>query len=175
MAETVLIDVLAPGLDVVFCGTAAGHESAAKKMYYANRTNLFWPTLHDVGLTPRRFEPAEFQTLLDLKIGLTDIAKFDKGNDKDLKPGSLGDKALQDLRARILKYQPRILAFTSLTGGRAFLRDPERGPGPQPERVGATKIWLLPSTSFHGRKWWDVGIWHDLVKEIRAFEGVVDA
>ncbi len=55
----ILPDVLAPGLDIVFCGTGAGAWSARVGAYYGKPGNKFWPTLHAVGLTPRRREPAE--------------------------------------------------------------------------------------------------------------------
>jgi len=37
-----LKDLLAPGLKIVFCGTAAGEVSAARGEYYAGRRNKFW-------------------------------------------------------------------------------------------------------------------------------------
>jgi len=49
-----LPDLLRPNLDVVFVGTAAGRYSAALGAYYARPSNLFWPTLHKVGLTSLR-------------------------------------------------------------------------------------------------------------------------
>ncbi len=66
--------------------------------------------------------------------------------DKDLPAGSLGRAACAALHANILKHQPGILAFTSLTAGRRYLRR-EAGFGEQPETIGATSIWLLPSPS----------------------------
>ncbi len=54
----VLPDLLAPGLDIVFCGTGAGAWSARVGAYYAKPGNKFWPTLYAVGLTPRRLQPA---------------------------------------------------------------------------------------------------------------------
>ena len=50
----ILPDVLESGLDLVLCGTAAGRKSAEMLAYYAKPGNRFWPTLHAVGLTPRR-------------------------------------------------------------------------------------------------------------------------
>ena len=47
-------DLLAPGLDLVFCGTAPSPASFKARAYYANPGNAFWPTLHAVGLTPER-------------------------------------------------------------------------------------------------------------------------
>jgi hypothetical protein len=69
----VLPDVLGPGLRVVFCGTAVGSASAKRGAYYAGPGNKFWPTLHAIGLTPRRLMPEEFRSVLDYGIGLTDL------------------------------------------------------------------------------------------------------
>ena len=77
----ILPDLLAPGLDIVFCGTAVGAESARRRAYYAGPGNAFWPTLAQVGLTPRRLKPEEYPLLLTFGIGLTDLAKHVSGND----------------------------------------------------------------------------------------------
>lgn len=173
MPKTILVDVLQPGLDVVFCGTAPGHASAAARAYYAHKTNLFWPTLHAIGLTPHVFAPHEFPKLTDLKIGLTDIAKYDQGSDDELQPGSLGQPAAAALRRRILKCQPRFLAFTSKTGGEAVMGK-GRHYGLQPDMIGATKVWILPSTSFRARRSWNVAFWHDLAAEIGVKNANID-
>src|SRR5208283_2642408 len=107
----VLPDLLRPGLKIVFCGTAPGTTSALRGHYYAHPQNKFWPTLHAIGLTPRRFDPSEFQLLLDWGVGLTDLAKNAYGMDKELPPGSLGLRARETLRQNILRHQPAILAF----------------------------------------------------------------
>jgi TDG/mug DNA glycosylase family protein len=159
----VLPDLLVSGLKLVFCGTAPGTVSAARGHYYAHPHNKFWPTLHAVGLTPRRLEPAEFRTLLTFRIGLTDIAKTTFGMDKQLPRRSLGVAACADLRARIENHQPRILAFTSLAAGRSFLRR-QAGFGEQPERIGETHLWLLPSPSPAAQWNWDEGWWRKLAK-----------
>ncbi len=142
----VLPDLLRPGLKIVFCGTAPGTMSARRGEYYAHPQNKFWPTLHAIGLTARRLKPAEYPLLLDCGVGLTDLAKHVYGMDKELPPGSLGAAARERLRARMLEHQPGVLAFTSLTGGRRFLRR-AAGFGEQAETIGATRIWLLPSPS----------------------------
>ncbi len=48
---SVLPDLLAPDLDIVFCGTAVGTASARRGAYYAGPGNAFWPTLFKVGLS----------------------------------------------------------------------------------------------------------------------------
>ncbi len=47
-----LEDLLAPGLALVVCGSAAGRRSAQLGHYYAGPGNKFWRTLARVGLTP---------------------------------------------------------------------------------------------------------------------------
>jgi double-stranded uracil-DNA glycosylase len=167
--EPVLPDLLAPDLDVVFCGTAPGTISAQRKQYYAHPQNKFWRVLHDVGLTPRRLDPSEYETLLSYRIGLTDIAKQAWGMDNQLPRGSLGRAAIDALRARIEKYQPRILAFTSLAGGRKFA-GAAAGLGRQSETIGKTQIWILPSPSPAAHWNWPKNekIWRALAAEIRA-------
>ncbi|MDQ3726180.1 MAG: mismatch-specific DNA-glycosylase, partial [Actinomycetota bacterium] len=84
----VLPDVLVPGLKVVFCGNAAGKVSARKGAYYAGPGNLFWPTLHEVGLTPIRLRPEEFRRMPEFGLGLTDACKARFGSDAEV--GSAG-------------------------------------------------------------------------------------
>jgi TDG/mug DNA glycosylase family protein len=142
----VLEDLLRPGLHIVFCGTAPGRVSAEKRAYYAHPQNKFWRILHETGLTPRRLRPEEYGELLSYDIGLTDIAKHAFGMDNQLPSGSLGRTAATALRERIGACAPRILAFTSLTGGSSFLRRAVK-PGAQAETIGPTQIWVLPSPS----------------------------
>ncbi len=160
----VLPDILKPDLDVVFCGTAAGDRSAAVGAYYAGPGNRFWRTLHEIGLTERQLQPAEYRRLLEYGIGLTDIAKEAVGTDDNV-PRSAFDVA--GLQARILKYRPRILAFNGLNAARGFLGR-HVAAGLQPEHIGSTAIFVLPSTSGAARRYWKVAAWHDLAASVRA-------
>jgi TDG/mug DNA glycosylase family protein len=154
----VLPERLKPGLKLVFCGTAAGRLSALTGTYYANPQNKFWRTLFAVGLTPRLFAPGEYPLLWDLGIGLTDIAKFASGMDHQLPRHSLGPKAAKALRARIAMIAPAHLAFTSLNAGR----------GEQPEKIGATRVWILTSPSPLADNHWDIAPWAALARAVRT-------
>lgn len=150
----VLPDLLRPGLRIVFCGTAAGTVSAARGAYYAHPQNGFWPALFAVGLTPRLLRPEEFGELPQWGLGLTDIAKNVSGMDQELPPGALGRQACAELKAKIKAAEPGLLAFTSLNAGRRYLGR-AAGFGEQPDRIGETRIWLLPSPSPSARWNWD--------------------
>ena len=160
-SSIVLQDLLRPGLDVVFCGTAPGRVSAERRAYYAHPQNKFWRVLHEAGLTPRKLRPEEYPELLTYDIGLTDIAKHTFGMDSQLPSGSLGRAAAEALRDRIAACAPRILAFTSLKGGSSFLRRPVRT-GAQEETIGPTRLWVLPSPSPAANWTWNPQPWFDL-------------
>jgi len=144
--DPVLPDLVRPGLRIVFCGTAAGTVSAARGAYYAHPQNRFWSALCAAGLTPRLLKPEEFEQLPQWGIGLTDIAKRASGMDRELPPGALGREACAALKVKIEAAGPKLLAFTSLTAGRRYLGR-AAGFGEQPDRIGRTRVWLLPSPS----------------------------
>lgn len=162
----ILPDRLKPGLKLVFCGTAAGRQSALLQAYYAHGQNKFWRALHEVGLTPRLFQPHDYEKLWELGIGLTDIAKHSYGMDHQLPRDALGPKAVAALKARIRKAQPRILAFTSLHGGRKVM-GAAAAAGEQAERLGETRVFILPSPSPLAANHWDIGPWRALAKAVK--------
>jgi TDG/mug DNA glycosylase family protein len=164
MPDPILPDLLRPGLDLVFCGTAAGRRSAEQAAYYAHPGNLFWRALHAVALTPRLFAPAEYPQLPALGIGLTDLAKHHVGNDDEL-PRDAFDAAAR--RERIERHAPRVLAFTSKAAARAALGR-AADYGLQEERYGPTQLFVLPSPSGQARGHWDLAPWHALAALVRA-------
>ena len=166
--DTVLPDVLVPGLDVVFCGSAAGRISAEVGAYYAGPGNHFWPILHTTGLTPHRVLPGEFHSAVDYGIGLTDISKFQSGPDTTL--AAEGDDT-EALAAKMETYKPRALAFNGKRAARVFFKETIAVPlgdyGLQSQTLGATALFVLPSTSGAARRWWDEAPWRALADYLR--------
>lgn len=158
----VLPDVLAPGLRVVFCGTAPGTRSARDGAYYAHPGNHFWHALHEVGLTPRLLAPREFPQVLEFGIGLTDVAKHAFGSDAEL-PNTAFDAAA--LHRKLAHYRPRIVAFTSKNAARAGLAIGTRriDYGEQSARIAHSRVIVLPSPSGQARGYWDIAPWRELV------------
>src|SRR4051812_34475029 len=54
-----LPDVIAPGLNVLFCGITPGLYSAAVGHNFARPGNRFWKALHGSGFTPRLYSAFE--------------------------------------------------------------------------------------------------------------------
>jgi TDG/mug DNA glycosylase family protein len=161
----ILPDLLAPNLKLVFCGTAASHISAREGAYYANPQNAFWPTIHQIGLTPRLFLPKEFRQLLDYHIGLTDLAKAAQGMDKALKKEDFDREALEQ---KILDFQPKTLAFTSKKAASVYFKTQTQNLsyGLQEKALGKTSIWILPSPSGAARSSWDITVWQALADTV---------
>ena len=157
-------DVLAPGLRVVFCGTALGTRSAQVGAYYAGPGNRFWPTLHEVGLTPLQLRPHEFARLLDYGIGLTDVSKTRSGSDQQVGRDGFD---VPRLVAALERHSPAWIAFNGKNAARAALgRRVEYGE--QPERLGGTRCFVLPSTSGAARGYWDIDRWHELADLVQG-------
>lgn len=154
----ILPDVLAPGMRIVFCGTAPGAASARAAAYYAGPGNRFWTTLPEVGLTPVLLAPAEFARVAEFGIGLTDISKTASGSDAEVGGQGVDRKRLT---AAIAAVAPRLIAFNGKNAARAALGHPVIY-GPQTETIGGASVWVLPSTSGAARGFWDIAPWRDL-------------
>ncbi len=151
-------DVLAPGLRLVFCGTAPSKASAAARAYYAKPGNRFWPTLHDVGITPRRFAPAEYRELLPLGIGLTDLCKVHSGVDAELPEGAFD---LAAFRRKLRRVRPKLVAFTSKNAAQSCLGHAVEY-GLQAEQLEGAALFVLTSPSGLATRFFDVKVWADL-------------
>lgn len=154
-----LPDLLSEYLKVVICGTAAGNRSARLKQYYADHGNKFWRTLFEVGLTKIQLTPLEYKKLLNYRIGLTDLVKNKSGMDYNLSSSDFGSV---DLVEKIELYKPKLLCFNGKRAAKEFLLNEFVDYGLHQERVGDTNLFIAPSTSSAGNKWWDIGLWQEL-------------
>ena len=142
-----LPDHLVPGLDIVFVGINPGERSARIGHYYGNPRNPFWGLLHESGLTPRQLRPEEDHRLPTFGIGITDIVKRPSRGVADL-TGADFRRGHAALEAKLLRARPRIVCFNSKTGFVQFF-----GPhafrrfGRQAVRIGAGRVFVMPSTS----------------------------
>src|SRR5438445_4165125 len=66
-------DLIAPGLEVLFCGINPGLYSAWAGHHFARPGNRFWPALFAAGFTDRVLRPEEEPELLQLGYGITNL------------------------------------------------------------------------------------------------------
>lgn len=151
-------DLLAPGLDLVFCGTAPSPASFKARAYYANPGNAFWPTLHAVGLTPERLTPPRYPELLTFGIGLTDLNKTEYGSDHELSPHAMDAAALH---AKLRRFRPAAVAFTSKHAASLALGAKSPAYGRQAESIEGAVAFVLASPSGRARSFWTLAPWRE--------------
>jgi double-stranded uracil-DNA glycosylase len=150
--DKTLPDVAAPGLRVLFAGINPGLYSAATGYHFARPGNRFWPALHASGFTPRLLHPDEQQQLLALGLGITNVvdratARADELTATEIRAGG------RLLAAKVARLAPRWLAVVGVTVYRTAFAHPAAKTGPQEERMGETRLWVLPNPSGLNAHW----------------------
>jgi TDG/mug DNA glycosylase family protein len=139
-------DVLAPGLDVVFCGINPGLYSGAVGHHFARPGNRFWRALHASGFTDELLGPFEEQRLLEYGCGITNLvnratAVASEVSDEELRRGK------KNLARRIGRREPLSVAVLGIGAYRTAFRQPDAQPGLKDRRIAGARLWLLPNPS----------------------------
>src|SRR5437868_10894562 len=139
-------DVIARDLKVLFVGINPGLYTAAVGHHFARPGNRFWPALYAAGFTDRVLSPFEERELLKSGYGITNVVvRATVSADQLMKEEIVAGGAR--LRAKVLRYRPRILAVLGLGAYRTAFNQPKALVGRQEERIGETVLWVLPNPS----------------------------
>jgi TDG/mug DNA glycosylase family protein len=137
---------------VLFCGINPGLYSAATGWHFARPGNRFWPALHLSGFTPRRLAPGEQAELARYGMGITNIAPRATAQAAELTDDELRDGAVR-LQALAGSRRPRFVAVAGVTAYRTAFGRPRAAIGPQDERLGTARLWVLPNPSGLNASW----------------------
>ena len=148
----VVPDLVRPGLDVLLCGINPSLWSGAVGLHFATPGNRLWPTLHLSGWTDRRLQPHETDEVLAAGLGITNLvmratARADELTDDELRDGL---PRLEELAERV---QPHYVGFLGLSSFRVATGRRKAAVGPQEQRIGPSKVWLLPNPSGLNASW----------------------
>src|SRR3954466_1276070 len=144
-AGKTLPDVIAPSLQILFCGINPGLYTAAVGHHFARPGNRFWPALFASGFTDRLLSPFDEHELLP-HYGITNVvnratATADQLNREEMRAGG------KKLVAKVKRYRPRFLAVLGLGAYRAGFDQPTAVIGLQPASIADTYVWVLPNPS----------------------------
>ena len=144
--EKTVRDVIAPDLRVLFSGINPGLYTAAVGHHFARPGNRFWPALYAGGFTERVLSPFEERELLKSGYGITNVVARATAT-ADLLTKEEIVKGGERLRAKVLRYRPRVLAVLGVGAYRTAFNQPKATVGRQEERIGDTLLWVLPNPS----------------------------
>lgn len=139
-------DVIAPDLNVLFCGINPGLYTAAVGHHFARPGNRFWPTLHAAGFTERLLSPFDERELLKSGYGITNVVQRTTSS-ADLLTKDEIQAGGQRLMKKVIRYRPRILAILGVGAYRVAFNKPKAVVGRQQEMIGSTIVWVLPNPS----------------------------
>jgi len=118
-----LPDVIAPRLEVLFCGINPGLYSAAVGHHFARPGNRFWPALHAAGFTPRIYLPSEDAELLKLRCGLTNIVSRATAGAAELSDAELVN-GRRRLERKVRRHRPSWVAVLGIGADRRAVSNP---------------------------------------------------
>jgi double-stranded uracil-DNA glycosylase len=107
------LDLLQPGLKLVFCGYNPSLVSGRSGHHYAHPGNRFWRVLCASGITTRLYKPEEDKLLLGVGVGFTNLCsrptrRADELTQEEIQAGSLA------LRVKLERFKPRVVAYTGI-------------------------------------------------------------
>ncbi|RQT65987.1 G/U mismatch-specific DNA glycosylase [Burkholderia cepacia] len=141
-----LPDLIAPHLDVLFCGINPGLTAAETGHHFAGRNNRFWRVLHLAGFTPAEISPQDDRAILGHGCGLTAVVKRPTANADQLSRAEFM-AAAAGFEQKVARYRPRFVAFLGKAAYSALSGQREVGWGLQPARMQGASVWVLPNPS----------------------------
>src|SRR5215510_4976294 len=121
-------DVIAHGLQLLFCGINPGLYTAAVGHHFARPGNRFWPAL------------------LKASYSITNLVARATTSASELSNEEYVRRA-RILEKKILRYNPKCIAFLGVGAYRAAFGRHKAVIGRQDERLGGALIWTLPNPS----------------------------
>jgi double-stranded uracil-DNA glycosylase len=139
-------DILAGGLDVVFCGVNPAATAVADGHNFSNRSNRFWPVLHLAGFTDVRLQPQDERRLLEYGCGITAVVSRPTKRADDVAPDEFR-QARPEFEAKMRRYAPRVIAFLGKRALSAMVGRSTVDWGWYPDRFAEATAWVLPNPS----------------------------
>lgn len=144
-------DILAPSLDVVFCGINPAGNMANGGHCFSSASNRFWSAIHLAGFTDRQLAPEDERELLKFGYGLTTAVGRPTRRAHEVGATEIR-AAWPTLSAKILRYRPRVIAFLGKRAISEIMDKRHIDWGEQSTQLAEARVWVLPNPSGRNRK-----------------------
>lgn len=139
-------DILAPGLDVVFCGMNPATTAAVDGHNFSNRSNRFWSVLQLAGFTDTRLLPEDEHRLLDYGCGITAVVSRPTRRASDVSTDEFR-RARPGFEAKMRRCAPRAIGFLGKRALEAMTGGSKIAWGRYAPGFADTTAWVLPNPS----------------------------
>jgi TDG/mug DNA glycosylase family protein len=139
-------DILAHGLDVVFCGINPPPETVRSGLSFANPANRFWRAMHLAGFTGAQLNAENGRQLLQYRCGLTAVVDRPTRRAQEV-PASEFRRARPSFEAKIRAYDPGVVAFLGKRALSGMLGGPDIAWGRQADAFAGRTAWVIPNPS----------------------------
>lgn len=139
-------DILAPGLDVIFCGLNPATSAVAAGHNFANRSNRFWRALHGAGFTDVCLPAQDERRLIEYGCGITAVVERATKKADEIAADEFR-RARPGFEAKIRRYSPRVVAFLGKRALAAMVGRSDIEWGRYPGEFAGTTAWVLPNPS----------------------------
>jgi TDG/mug DNA glycosylase family protein len=139
-------DILANGLDVVFCGLNPAASAVVIGHNFSSPSNRFWTVLHLAGFTDVRLRPEEERSLLDYGCGISAVVSRPTKRAVDVTPEEFR-RARASFEAKMRRYEPRCIALLGKAALAAMTSQQNVEWGRQSIQLADALVWVLPNPS----------------------------
>lgn len=150
--DTVVPDLVGPGLRLLFVGINPGLWTAATQTHFAHPGNRFYPALRRAGVIERDIDRGRGMDdedrayLIGRGIGITNLVARATPRASELTNEELRAGA-ERLVAFVAEHRPRVVAIAGVTAYRQAFGVPRATLGHQAHDLAGAELWIVPNPS----------------------------
>ena len=150
--DTIVPDLVGPGLRLLFVGINPGLWTAATQTHFAHPGNRFYPALLRAGVIDRPIDRGTGMTdddradLVGRGIGITNLVARATPRAAELTPDELRAGG-ERLVAFVAEHRPTVVAVAGVTAYRAAFGNRRAVLGRQPQPLAGAELWIVPNPS----------------------------
>ncbi|MBS0155170.1 MAG: G/U mismatch-specific DNA glycosylase [Nitrospira sp.] len=139
-------DILAKGLDVIFCGLNPASSAVESGHNFSNPRNRFWSVLYLAGFTDICIRPHDEHRLLEYRCGVTAVVSRATKRADEISTTEFR-QVRPEFEVKMRYYMPRVIAFLGKRGLAGMISKPDIRWGILPIQFAGTTAWVLPNPS----------------------------
>lgn len=145
-------DLIGSHCRLLFVGINPGLWTAATQTHFCHPSNRFYPALRKAGLIDWEVDPSIGMTdeqrhdFTGRSMGITNLVGRATVRASELARVELVEGARR-LRGLVVELKPTVVAVAGITAFRQAFENRAARPGPQQQRIGDSRLWVVPNPS----------------------------